>query len=388
MQPEPVAPVSQPEPMWQPEPVAVQQPAPQAAPQAAPVHQGPPPGAKPIIGPPPGAKPPTARPAYESQPILDIPVDETAGQRSTFSPAFLALVGGTLVMGLVMGYIFASSSQLKRLYNAQTEAAKTSRERIKPSMEEAKKVIAQVKGLAKDTTKPNYEVAASLAESKFVPDPGAVNSMIGGSNSYNINQFMAKASVLKQMLKQHNYMTNTVDKAELEELVKNNDILQGSKQFAVIYNYKILLEHLKSGGDDKGFKPTEGRLVAIDKWEVDDKGEVSFKNLADNKEASFSVKGVIPLNVSEILKTGGQNALQRYKQRVETLAFYAEDLDKGMGGLVEGLDKLADRGEAPFIQLTASEPPAAPKPPADDAAPAAPAAPASDAAPAADGEAK
>lgn len=385
MQPEPVAPVSQPEPMWQPEPVAVQQPAPQAAPQAAPVHQGPPPGAKPIIGPPPGAKPPTARPAYESQPILDIPVDETAGQRSTFSPAFLALVGGTLVMGLVMGYIFASSSQLKRLYNAQTEAAKTSRERIKPSMEEAKKVIAQVKGLAKDTTKPNYEVAASLAESKFVPDPGAVNSMIGGSNSYNINQFMAKASVLKQMLKQHNYMTNTVDKAELEELVKNNDILQGSKQFAVIYNYKILLEHLKSGGDDKGFKPTEGRLVAIDKWEVDDKGEVSFKNLADNKEASFSVKGVIPLNVSEILKTGGQNALQRYKQRVETLAFYAEDLDKGMGGLVEGLDKLADRGEAPFIQLTASEPPAAPKPPADDAAPAAPA---PEAALAADGEAK
>lgn len=386
MQPEPVAPVSQPEPMWQPEPVAVQQPAP--TPQAAPVHQGPPPGAKPIIGPPPGAKPPTARPAYESQPILDIPVDETAGQRSTFSPAFLALVGGTLVMGLVMGYIFASSSQLKRLYNAQTEAAKTSRERIKPSMEEAKKVIAQVKGLTKDTTKPNYEVAASLAESKFVPDPGAVNSMIGGSNSYNINQFMAKASVLKQMLKQHNYMTNTVDKAELEELVKNNDILQGSKQFAVIYNYKILLEHLKSGGDDKGFKPTEGRLVAIDKWEVDDKGEVSFKNLADNKEASFSVKGVIPLNVSEILKTGGQNALQRYKQRVETLAFYAEDLDKGMGGLVEGLDKLADRGEAPFIQLTASEPPAAPTPPADDAAPAAPAAPAPEAAPAAEGEAK
>ena len=297
-------------------------------------------------------------------------MDESAGQRSAFSPAFIGLVAGAVVLGAILGYFFASSSQAKRMYNAQTEAAKQVRDRVKPSVEAAKQINGQIAKIAQASATPDYESAAKLVELKFVPEASSINSLVGGSNTYNINQFMAKASVLQQLLKQHNHLTNNVDRKELEELVKNNEIVQGNKKFAVIYNYKTLLDHLQSKKTDAEYKPTEGRLVAIEKFEVDEKGEVSFLNLSDNKQATYSVRGVIPLNVNEILKTGGQNALQRYKQRVETLRFYAEDLDKSTQGLLEGLDKLADRGEAPFIQLSSSSPePAAQPPAAQDAAP-------------------
>ena len=60
--------------------------------------------------------------------------------------------------------------------------------------------------------------------------------------------------------------------------------------------------------------------------------------------------------LAEILKTAGaNNALTRYARRVNNLKFYAQDLDKSMTSIEDNLNKIAERDDAPIIQVTAAE---------------------------------
>jgi len=96
----------------------------------------------------------------------------------------------------------------------------------------------------------------------------------------------------------------------------------------------------------------------LEKFETDEEGNVTYESLANKSEGQINVKNIIPIEKSEMIKTGGQNALQRYKRRVEVIRFYAADLKKSTSGLVEGLSAVADRGGAPLIQLSVPEAPA------------------------------
>ncbi len=300
---------------------------------------GPPKGVS--TGPPKALKSPV-----DMGPVLDVEVDETAGQASTFSPQFIGIIVGALVLGVVFGVVYSSSSQARELYNAQQADADGIRKRITPKIEGATKVVNAIKALVE--TKPNFAAAAALTKVDFVPDGSLFNGgriLIGAENVYNLTQFQAKAAILKEAIKSHNTLTLR-DKEELEALLANNKLLSGNQKFAVIYNYKKLLEHLKNKRDDKAFKPAVGRLVNIKEFVVDDKGEVTYTRIDNKNEGAWSVRGTIPLDVSDILKAGGENALQRYEARVKYLKFYASELSKSTDGILPALSQLADRDAA------------------------------------------
>lgn len=318
-----------------------------------------------MTGPPPGAKK-AAKRRLEELPVQHVDIDESVAERPVFSPAVFGIIGGALVVGLAFGFMMSTSSNARSLYDNQTEGARMVRDKLKPAVAEAEKGAKAVTALNPNT--PEFDKVSALAKIKIAPDPGllaAGSQWIGGGNVYNITSFASKAAMLQEMIKRHDYLTNQVDKEELEKLVEGNELLKGDKNFAVIYNHKQLLDHLKNKRDDKAFKPANGSLVLIDKFEVDDEGNVPYARINSKNEGAWPVRGVIPLKIDDILKTGGETALTRYKRRVGVLQFYAKDLLKSSGGIVDELDKLADRGGAPFLQLSNPEPP-----PAEAAAPA------------------
>lgn len=318
------------------------------------------------VGPPKGFKRPgSGHRDLSRAEVGHVDVDESVVERSIFSPSVLAMLGGMLVLGLVFGSFGAKASQARSVYDIQTSAATNVREDITPFIEEANKTASLAAKL--DPTKPQYDVVEQLTKAKFVPDAGILGgsaAYIGGGNVYNITQFIAKAATFKQLLDRHNYVTK-IDKAELTELLEGNELLQGDKNFAVIFNHKRLLEHLKNKGEDKDFKPSRGSLVLVDKFEVTDEGDVTYESLQDKSKNAVNVRNVVPIDKAEILKTGGQNALQRYKRRVEVISFYAADLKKSTNGLLEGLSKVADRGSAPLLQLSVPDAPEAAQAPAE-----------------------
>jgi len=147
------------------------------------------------------------------------------------------------------------------------------------------------------------------------------------------------------MLKQHDRLTNKVDKEELEKLMKDNKVLNESG-FGVLFDFKYTLNN---GGNDN-YRPKMGTLVAFKK--MDEKShEVEVEFLGSGEKGKVPVQGFIPIDKGQILKTGGQNALQRYQQRVRRLKFQAKKIAKYRDGFMAPIDKVADRGDAPLVQF-------------------------------------
>ncbi len=336
---------------------------PQRAAESA-AHQqpsGPPQAGQRPIGPPPGAKrpkPKRSRPNLEDLPVQDVDIDESVTESSMFSPQFIVVMVGMLGLGLLFGIFGTRAQQARGIYANQTRAATKVRDRVKPKVETARDLADTVAKM--NPTEPDFELAAALPEEDFVPGPGVLGSgaaYIGGDNVYNITQFQSKAAAFEQMLKRHNYMTNTVDKEELKQLIEGNELLQGDKNFAVRFNYDQLLNHLKAQEPATAYKPRPGSLVLVEEFKVDEEGNVAYQTPGGESSGKESVRAIVPLDKSEILKTGGQNALQRYKRRVDVLKYYALDLQKSTSGLLAGLDTLADRGDPPLLQFSAPDPP-------------------------------
>lgn len=299
-------------------------------------------------------------------------VDESVVKKSAFSPAMIGVAVIVLGLGIGAGYMISSVSGAHELNQVQETAGARAYSSLLPSVGDSKKAVSMIETLAKDPTTVNYELPAQLAKLDLVPKNPQISGFLGSSNIQNINLFMSKAGALRQLIKQHDRMTNVVDKEELKKLEEGNKIVQGNKKFAVLYNHKALLNHLKakskkgekisSGAGDKSYVPPPGRLVLLDSWKIDDEGAVEFTSLSSNQKNRRSALDVVPLDASEILKTGGQNALQRYMKRVKTLAYYAADLKaKGMADLLIPIKQLGERGGETISDAAPAAKPAAKK---------------------------
>ena len=248
------------------------------------------------------------------------------------------------------------------------------RDAIAPKLVETKKAVGLVSQMI--PTKPDFAGATAAAAVDFVPGGGVFSGngiRIGGDNIFSITQFQSKAAMFKRALEDHDRMTNKVDKEELDQLLGGNaDLLDGNQRFAVLYQHEVLLDHVKEERADDQYLPPNGSMVKITAFKVDEDGNVSYQSLNNNEERKISVRNVIPIKSGEILKTAGaNNALTRYARRVNTLKFYAQDIDKSMTGIEDNLNKLAERVDAPIIQVTSAEKPAeeapAKKPAAEEA---------------------
>ncbi len=293
-------------------------------------------------------------------PIEDVDVDMSVMDSNLFSPKFIAMMGGALVVGLLFGYLGSSSSQARAVYAAQKQGANQVRDAILPKLVEANKAADMI--IKMSPTKPDFAAAAAATEFDFVP--GGVFSgngiRIGIDNIFSITQFQSKAAVFQLMLKDHDRMTNKVDKAELEQLMGGNaELLDNKKRFAVLFKHDVLVNHIGEEKPDKQYMPPKGSMVQITGLEIDDDGNVAYQSLNSNEERKISVRDLIPMNASEILKTAGaNNALKRYERRVQTLKSYALDLQKSTTGIEDNLNTLAERDDAPLIQVSAAEKPA------------------------------
>jgi hypothetical protein len=346
-----------------PAPAVQTAPAPRVA--APPVASSPPPTA---------SRPVSSRPAPAAMPVEDVDVDMSVMDSNLFSPKFLAMMGGALVVGLLFGYLFSASSQARATYAAQKQGANQVRDIVVPKLVETKKAIDMV--AAMDPNKPDFSTAAAAAELDFVPQGiFAGNGIrIGSDNIYAINQFRANASLFKMMLADHDKKTNKVDKEELEALSggENADLLDKNSRFAVLFTHDVLLKHIAEEVPDAQYMPPKGSMVKITGLEIDEDGNVAYQSLNDNQERKISVRNLIPMNADQIIKTAGANtALTRYKARVNALKGTAVLLQNSMTNIEDNLNKLAERDDAPLIQVTASETPAEGKPaegaPAEDA---------------------
>jgi len=321
---------------------------PKAVAAAAPAPRpGPPPGAS---GPPPTARPKVKepKPAPAPLPVMDVDVDEEAGKASTFSPQFIALVGAAVVLGIVFGYMFAVSSQSRKLYAARKRDAEDIKTKISGDLDEARKVFGIIAAL--DPNKPDFDAVEKLNNIEFVPS-GALftgeSILIGGENVSNLTIFQSKAAVLKEYIKEHHRMTLERDRKELVELMKSNEALQENKAFAVIFVPGAIIDLANENRDDltkdKGFKPPRGTIVALPPGaDSNDEGEVPYIDLNSKKEGTWPVRGLLPISIDQIVKTGDQNALQRHAQRVKALKFFAIEMSKASSGIIQGLDRVVD----------------------------------------------
>ena len=333
------------------------------APQQA---AAPPAAAPPRPGPPVGVKRPKAKRDLSRLPVHDVAIDESVAERSTFSPAVLGLMVGVLLMGLLFGYMFAQSSQARGLYDKQTVAAEELLEVITPKLQKGQEVVQAIGAM--DASKPNYEATAAINAIDFVPSAGTINArtvFLGGDIVYDITTYMSKATTLKQMIRRHEDLT-LQDKEELDQIMQGSELLNSEKLFAIIYNHKQLLDHTSSKSADDQYKPNNGRLVALDALTPDDEGKLPFTYVNSTTTGEWPILGVIPLQDKDLMKTEGKNnALERYKMRVDTLKRYALDLDKHIATLDVPIKEVASREGAPLFQFSDPSTPSASTPRAE-----------------------
>ncbi len=264
-----------------------------------------------------------------------------------------------LLIGLVFGYAASQAMFTNQLDSKRIDDAQAVHKAVKEK-------VAVFDGIKDDIFKlnpnqPDFEQVKKLAAAEI--ELGGVS--IGDTTLFdpvaidNITSYAADSQALRRALRDHDRLTRK-DKEEIEELMKENAVLEKNNYFGVQFDYRYAL---KNGGDEN-YIPRPGRLVISHGADKEEKGKVKVEDPASGKEATIEIQGFIPIDKSQILKSSGGNALTRYGYRVKELKFRTEKLAKQTETTVTSLENLfSDGGSAP----AAAPAEAAPK---EEAAPA------------------
>lgn len=328
--------------------------APQAAAPAAPRAMAPPPGAR---KPPVAAAPrPAARPAPQEprEPLPDLNVsdmgDITPPGSRLFSGPVLIVIVGALALGLLFGYFSAVGSQHRQVYNARTADAKEIRDGLRPRVEKAIEVVTKIEAL--HPTQVDFEAAEALGDIDFAASGNLLsnNRILLGTELVNlVTNYMADSTMLQTMLAQHKKATAD-DRKELETLLAENAALVEATTFAVVFDYRDMIRR----GGDANYQPKHGSLVTIQSLERDEEGKIEFHYLNSDRTDKSEMQGFIPLAKGDIIKSGGDNALQRYEKRVRDLKIQATILNNYVRGIDSKLSELAERPAASLFTFTSS----------------------------------
>lgn len=344
-----------------------------AAPQAPPAGAQPsfqpaaPHAAAPQVAAPPAAarKPPVAAAPRQAQaprqqqapvqrePLPDLNVADIGGDTSLpgsrmFSLPVLMVIGGAMVLGLLFGYIGATSGQHRQVDNARTEDAKSIRDGLRPRIEKLDGVLTAINGLHPNQV--DFEAAESLADVDFSASGNLLNNsriLLGPEIVGMVMSYAADSTMLKTMLAQHKKAT-AEDRKELESLLNENAALVEASTFAVVFDYRDMIRR----GGDASYMPKPGSLVTINSLDRDEDGKITFNYLNSDRSDKSDMQGFIPIQKGDIIKSSGDNALQRYEKRVSGLKAQATILSNYYKNIDEKLSELADRPSAPLIKLT------------------------------------
>jgi archaellum component FlaF (FlaF/FlaG flagellin family) len=354
--------------------------------------QGPPPGAQ--ARPPGGQRPPagtsnaSAKPAQRSQPsrsaqstqsakarqrsqptdsrssssassqapAADITLDDEdlkAAGGSTFSPAVVILMVVLLGVGILFGWMAANSMQNRDIYNARSEDAARIHGALEAKVAEldkAKELVGKVSKL-----EPNYEtneeflaINKQLAELEIAPSGnllGGNRLLLGPEVIDAVTNYTADARILERMLKEHQQLTVN-DKEQLKELVEGNEVVK-KDQFAVLFDYDHLAQ--KSGSED--YMPRPGKLVTVPSLEKDEDGKIEVDLLNSDRSVKTPIQGLLPLGKGDIMKSGGENALNRYQARLAKIERQTKQFEQYRKGMMTKLEALATLESAPLLNF-------------------------------------
>ncbi len=302
---------------------------PQAPQQSAPQMQAPPRAAAPAA--------PAASKGRRAEVMATAPTEidiHEMDRAPAFSKGVIVIFAICLVFGAVIGYavsttVFQNEINSARIADA-TGLKETFSKKIAAFNEELPKIMA-----LKDTTV-DFAAAESLTKSDFVVGGNLLANnrlLIGQVAIDQITSYTTDSQLLGAMLMEHNRLTNTVDKEELEKLKEDNKILEADF-FGVVFDYK---HALKSGGDE-GYLPKEGTLVISRGPAEDEPGKLKVEYPGSGNEGTVEMVGYIPIGKTQILKSGGANATTRYQWRVRQIKFQADKISKYSENVIASLD--------------------------------------------------
>ena len=259
-----------------------------------------------------------------------------------------------LILGAVFGYVGATSSNHRSLYQMQTNQAQDVLSAVQPKVDNFKKVHEMVAKL--DPNKVQYDLVKKMAEQSIAIDMSDVGSrklLLGGSLTSMLSSYIIKAQRLQSMIQEHHQLTNNRDREKLEEIVgdEKEQEEKADKQLAAVFNF----DHLRRNGSSEDYKPTSGKLVEIKSMEANKKGKVEYTLPGDQRKGEVNIRGVVPLQRGDVLTFGGSNAFELYQRRVREIRLLSKKLAQRPDALVKKLEGLANRGSPPIIQLFASE---------------------------------
>ncbi len=235
--------------------------------------------------------------------------DAGIDEGSVFSPKLLVIFAICVVVGVIFGVAFMSGQNASKLLDMRTEDAAALRDAVKPKVAEFESVAEKIQKMDSDT--PNGELAKELAEVDFALPGAALASVripLPGGVTDTVAQFAADTKELQNALDEHSRLTNKVDAEEIKAILENNKALQENRAFGVIYD----VDDVRKNSDSDNYQPKRGRLVGVKDYDKENNQYV-IELLSSGEERKVPPQKIIPLEVKEILKTGGQNAMQRYK---------------------------------------------------------------------------
>jgi hypothetical protein len=281
--------------------------------------------------------------------------DKSIDEGSVFSPKMLVIFAICLVVGIVFGVAFMSGQNANALLEMRTADAKKLRDAVKPKIADFNSVAEKIGKMSSDS--PDGELAKELAAVDFALPGAALASVripLPGSVTDTVAQFAADTKELQTALDEHARLTNKVDAEEIKALLENNKALQENKAFGVIYD----VEDVRKNSDKDNYQPKRGRLVGVKDYDKENNQYV-IELLGSGDERKVPPEKIVPLEVKEILKTGGQNALHRYKWRVRNIKYLASKISKYSDSLQESLDRTASgEMDSPGAAPAAEEAPA------------------------------
>lgn len=279
---------------------------------------------------------------------IDLPEDVKIPGGSVFSGPVLTVLGAMLVLGLLFGWLFATSSHHRQVDNARTADAMRIRDGLKPMIGEYQEAASMINGL--NPAQVDFEAAETLAQKKFAANGqilGGNRLLLGGEITDSVTSYITDSAMLTAQIAEHNRLTNVVDKDEINQLLADNEVLEGSS-FAALFDFR----HALSQGGEPGYRPRLGRLVTLSEVNPDEEGKVEVTYLNSTRTEQVDIRGLIPIQRGTILATAGDNALQRYEKRVRSIKQLSEKISGYTPQLQELLNQLADRDSAPIIKLS------------------------------------
>lgn len=252
-----------------------------------------------------------------------------------------------LLAGVGFGWVFSSTVNNRKVYDARSKDAAEARQNIAPKLEELEEVQKILEELPSDDV--DFEATETLGEIKVGVEENLLSGnriLLGPEAISYVTNFSTDTTLLQELLVEHARLTKA-DREELEELMEDNEVLKKDR-FAVLFDYDHLAQ--KSGGED--YMPKPGRLVTVpEEMEKDDEGQIEVQMLGSDRTVETLVQGILPLGKADILRSGGRNALQNYQERVARIKRQAAKPDEYSEGMMILLDGLAETEEAPLLNF-------------------------------------